>query len=486
MGIGFYKGKRSESGWEDSWFGGYNRMVSDHPMITLDFKVDVRVSASLSRELGWYNGEKVIKMYLLQVKKLGLIESLDYRIEEVEHPFMGKKTYEIISLESSSVMRRVIGSSGDLAPLFEKYEKEIRDSFLQMALNDKKNKKGEGDYNEGEGDYNEGEGDPNEGEGDPNEGEGDPNEGEGDPNEGEESPDKKKSRLVRATKNIKQGKKWSSWKDWKPLSEFSATPEFVHITEHRSPYIFTAQEVKNSEMLLKLLDISFEPKSDVVKSLRIGKLDASKIAEVPAGNISVYQQVLEEQDTRPFTFCVLADLSGSMGSGYDLSGRAGAQFSVMNSLYLALSQILPPDKLFIYGHTGDDNPDIYTFYSPYETSYDKRIPEYRKINFQQNYDGPVIEAIHKKIRETNDDRIIFLVLSDGSPCGNNYGSTNDFNDLKRILEKCRRDEFVTVGVGIQADHVKHLYTYSKVVSNLTMMPKEVASIINQVVRTEFK
>jgi hypothetical protein len=175
-------------------------------------------------------------------------------------------------------------------------------------------------------------------------------------------------------------------------------------------------------------------------------------------------------------------MSGSMGNG----NRIESQHHMLNTLYLAMREILPEDKLFIYGHSGEYTPEIYTFYSPHDTDYEKNIKFYRSVSWRQNYDGPVIEAIHKKVRETNDDRIIFISLSDGEPCGNNYGGTEHNEELKRILEKARRDEFVTVGIGIEADHVGALYTYSKCVWDLRLLPKEVSSIINQVVRVEFQ
>ena len=271
------------------------------------------------------------------------------------------------------------------------------------------------------------------------------------------------------------------------LSDFSETPKFVSFaqrvkTENPTPYKFKPGEIKNAEALIKLLDINFDPTSAEVKNLKMGKLDVSKIAEIPAGNLSVYKQTVEEQDTKPFSVCILADMSGSMGHG----GRIPAQRHIMNTLYLAMSQILTPDKLYIYGHSGDYTPEIFTFYSPYDTDYEKNIQFYNSVNWCQNYDGPVIEAIHKKVRETNDDRIIFISLSDGQPSGNNYGGHEHNEELKRILERARRDEFVTVGIGIQADHVTELYTYSKVVNDLKFLPKEVSSIINQVVRAEFQ
>jgi hypothetical protein len=63
---------------------------------------------------------------------------------------------------------------------------------------------------------------------------------------------------------------------------------------------------------------------------------------------------------------------------------------------------------------------------------------------------------------------------------------DDIVDMKRILEKAKRDEFVTVGIGIQYHSVEGLYVYSKVVEKLNTMVRDVSHVINNVVRAEFK
>lgn len=462
MAIGFNrhdsgkKNYRSTSGWERSWFGGYTRMIWDHPYISIDLKVDLKPQKELSRDIGVYAAEKLLKMYLLQAGQAEVLDRLE-RTVETRTDFFGKeKKYEVYSLNDSDVFGSILIKNPELSPLFDHYEKGILGSKVEMEIKeDESDDDGDGD---GDG------------------------EGEGDD---KKTPPSGKGEETMALKELLgqiKVQELSSLTSSSSLSSFNEKAVFKPLKESSDTYRFTRQEIQNAEMLLKMLDIDFEPKSDVVKSLRIGKLDTSKIAEVPAGNVSIYKQIVEEQDTRPFTVCILGDLSGSMKAGT----RLDVQFSVMNSLFLAMREILPPDKLFVYGHSGENIPEIYTFYSPYEPDYEKRISQYYGIPTNQNYDGPVIEAIHKKIRGITDDRIIFIVLSDGEPAGRHYGSRRDLEDLKKILERCRRDEFVTVGVGIQSFHVEGLYTYSKVVNDLRLMSKEVSALINRVVRTEFK
>ena len=483
-------GYKSTSGWEKSHFGGFTRVLNDYPYIKIDFDLDIKASGEAASELGTWQAEKLIKLYILKAKEKGLIEKFTSKV--IERPsFFGTviKKYSVVSLNNLAILSTICTSYPEMAPMFEHYKDSILSSTIEMEIQEPEPKKDKG---EGEG---EGEGQPQgekeeEGEGD-DEGQGegecdgeDEKESEsGSPAEGKQTPKGKSGKSIQDLMGeINESKPWSVAD--RSLTAFSEKPKFTAFgkKDSISSYQFNAEEKRDSELLIKLLDINFDPKSDEVKNLKLGKLDTSKIAEVPAGNLSIYKQRVEEQDTKPFSVCILADMSGSMGHG----GRIPAQRHIMNTLYLAMSQILTPDKLYIYGHSGDYTPEIFTFYSPYDTDYEKNIQFYNSVNWCQNYDGPVIEAIHKKVRETNDDRIIFISLSDGQPSGNNYGGHEHNEELKRILERARRDEFVTVGIGIQADHVTELYTYSKVVNDLKFLPKEVSSIINQVVRAEFQ
>ena len=67
----------------------------------------------------------------------------------------------------------------------------------------------------------------------------------------------------------------------------------------------------------RLLDINFQPKSDVITNLKNGKLDIRKLGEIPGGNTNVYLRMEENQSTRPFNVCILCDESGSMQSCWD-------------------------------------------------------------------------------------------------------------------------------------------------------------------------
>jgi len=475
--IGYLKNKSkgSVSGWEKSHFGGFYRMIQDYPYIKLDYSVRIEGTPELTKDLGWFTSEKLIKLFLIKLQSFDGLFTLTSEIVE-KKSFVGlvTKKYEVTTITQSSLtylLDRIEDS--EYQPLFAHYAKSLIGSTLEKELPEDKN---DDQDNEGE-DSPEDEEDKSKGK------EGKSKDGDG-LGEGKSEPKpttrKEPSKVIEAIKKMVEFKPSNGFNS---LSDFSAAPVFKTIdVSYLSEYRFHTQEIKDAENLLKLLDISYDPKSDVVKSLRAGKLDVQKIAEVPAGSTSIYKQTVEDVDTKPFGVCILADLSGSMAQGT----RLATQKRVLNTLYLAMSQIVPSDKLWIYGHTGDDEPEIYTFCSPYDTNYAQNIKAYDAVSICQNYDGPVIEAIHKKVREMTDDRIIFISLSDGQPAGNGYGDTSDIIDMKKIVERARRDEFVTVGIGIQYMSTPGLYQYSITVDDLSQLVKDASKLINKVVLTEFK
>jgi len=381
----------STSGWESSHFGGFTRIIYDYPYIKFDFKADIDLSKDLRTNLGIYSAEKLIKMYLVKCKELGYLKHFKKEVV-TEKDFLGReKRYEVLSLDHESVLHEVMGKYKEFAPLFNHYREDILKTNIKMEIPPEgQESQGGGGKGEGEGE-GEGEGQgQGEGEGDGEEGDGQ-GQGQGDGEEGEgDGEDKKKSKgggwggspekthdFKALEKLLDEMAEQKPFEKWNSLGGETGTPAFIPFTsENNSEYQFT----------------HFDPKSDEVKNLKLGKLDTSKLAEVPAGNVSVYKQTLEDQDTKAFAVCVLADMSGSMQGE-----RLNTQFKVLNSLYLALSEIIPVDDLHIYGHSGSSSqPKIYTFCNPYSPEYRRNIQQYYGVYNNSNYDGVVIQEVHKK------------------------------------------------------------------------------------------
>jgi hypothetical protein len=478
MSKGFIKKAwNSVSGWERSHFGGFKRMVYDYPYVSVDHKANIDTPNGLARNLGSvFNAEKLIKIYLMKAKKheaaMATLLREKVSITESVDPFTRRpiKTQRM-TLDHEGVFEYLLNHEPEFAPLFEEYRKEIFSSYIETELPEGQEGEGQG---EGEGD-GDGEG-QGEGQGDakPKNGDGE-GEGEGPTTKSYGGWGAGKKSLQEVLDAMKEFKPFSASKIGEEVPiRWLSKPRYGRSEGYTTEREFTTEEKINGDRLVKMLDISFEPKSDIVRSLRAGRLDTSKIAEVPAGNTAIYRQTLEDQDTKPFAVCILADMSGSMDGA-----KLHAQYHVLNSLYYGLHQIIPPDDLYIYAHTGDDEADIYTLCSPHNPEYEKNIGMYYDIDTECNYDGTVIEEVHKKIRNITDNPVIMITLSDGQPCDSEEA-------MKKILEKARRDQFVTMGVGIKAPYVSKLYTYHCVVEELDTFISDVSQLINKVVRTEFK
>ena len=472
------KAWNSVSGWERSHFGGFKRMILDYPYIQVDFSAKIGTPRKLASELQVFNAEKLIKIYLMKAKEhSAAMEALmsEATVTESTDPFTGRPVkVQRMSLNDTAAFEYICAREPEFAPLFENYQDQILSSYIEAELPEGK----EGGEGQGEGEEG-------------NQGEG---EGEGEGNESKDGNSEKESEDSQG-KTIKQKGGWGrggkslqeiidSMKEFKPLSSWKIgdevpirwldKPRTYGKREYKENRPFTEEEKINGDRLVKMLDISFEPKSDIVRSLRTGRLDTSKIAEVPAGNTAIYRQTLDDQDTKPFAVCILADMSGSMDGP-----KLHSQYTVLNSLYYGLSQIVPVSDLYIYAHTGDDQADIYTLCSPYKPDYEKNINMYYDIDTECNYDGTVIEEVHKKIRAITDNPVLMITLSDGQPC-------DSMDNMKKILEKARRDQFIAMGVGIAAPHVKDLYTYHCLVDDLDTFVNDVSQLVNKVVRAEFK
>jgi hypothetical protein len=520
MKIGYKSAYHSQTGWEKSHFGGHERLIWDFPTVSIPDSIKVTPQPGFS-DLGFYASGKLLKMFLVLAEEGGLMKYLfdpknAKEIEVSDWRGVQKKIQVKATTEQlKTVLLEVLHVETELAPLFDSFKDFIVGSSFEVLLDPPENGEGKSGSGKGQGAMQQGNSGQGQGQGEgQGEGEG---QGQGDSDgEGEgqgqgegqgegESKDQEltgeqiiehiTAGLASETKKAKRG--YQNWgaKNGYTMSSFStgctAEPKFKRITPATKPTKFTQCEKQNAEMLLKMLDITWDSDKDIVKSLRLGKIDISKIAEVPAGNVAVYQREMEEQSTKPFSICILVDESGSMGDVYSSStyreNKGTSAYRLTKSLYAAFRQILPPDKLFIYGHTEDGaHPQIFTYHDPYSPNFEYTIEDRRRRSQGGNYDGPVVKAIHEKVRSMTQDRIIFIVLSDGRPAGRGYGGQDDIEDFKRIVERAKRDEFVTCGIFVQYAGMPEMYQYHTQVDDVSEMPKKVSHLLNKVVKTEFQ
>ncbi len=509
----------SESNWENSYFGGYRNVLWDHPDIKIDYRFEFDNPNKGS--LGFYEFSKLIKLFLLQAKKQGIHHELltDVKEEKITKWFT---TYRRITLNPKSieyVVQKLATSRIELSNMFAHYRDLIVDTKFQYDTpdtdddEDKPEPKGGQQPQSGQGEKQkpkekekeeqEGE-DPEDGEeedDDPFKDKEEEEEGDGE-GEGEETENKGKTpgapkpvksegswtaikALVEALDNVREDKIEYHYVD---AITNGGGKTIIDILKPDHPETFTSNEILQAGRLVDLLDISFDPEEDKVQSLKSGKLETSKLGEVHSGNFNVYYRKESNMTTKPFSVCVLIDESGSMGSRRDMllgphASNLDYAVSMMKVLYKAFSQILPPSKMFFYGHSGKHAPVISVYHDPYNQNFEKTIGHAGKHQ-SNNYDPIAMEEVYKKVREYTEDNIIFLVVSDGQPCA--FDSADPTTDMKRVIEKCKRDGFVTMGVGVRYDMVKYIYPYYTVIHETEEFVKKVSVLVNHVVKTEFQ
>jgi hypothetical protein len=446
----------SRTNWEDSLYGGFERVLRDLPTIKTDF--NIRYEHSKKSDLAYYYKTKLADLFQYKVKEFKYHDYLlaSAKLEEGTNPFTGQSEKHLV-VDKEDVIKTLNAvklADSELASLFDNYEKEIINTKYYYDLTDFKDDDGDVSVN---------------------------------------------SKLKKAKENAKElisktskyeskyttyGKKIeSSFEDLKRNTTFF---NIINVKKGISKVSYNSEETIASSTLVNLLDVNFDPKRDKVENLRNGKLDIAKIATVPSGNTRVYYTIEENISTKPFSVCILMDESGSMchskGKKY--------QHSLVKILYKAFSQILPKDKIYIYGHSGDEesheNPEIRIYHDPYNQNFEDVFEAQNHISFNENYDGIVIEKIYDKIRSQTSESILFISISDGVPSGSGYGGSQAIDEMKRIIEKCRRDGFVTVGIGFDYDGVKDIYSYSTTIENLSESPKLVSTLLNKVVKLEFQ
>jgi hypothetical protein len=452
----------SSTNWETSEFGGFSQILWDLPDMSLPFNFDVTLPKD-TEYLPYYSKNKLLAYFLYNIKQRNLQDRLfkNVKKETVQYEYSSgsKDIYTFNKKSVKECLNSIIASEKELKSLFINYSNILANSDITCTKHR---------YEETVGGL-----------------------------EGDEYLKSKIDEVER--KKVFSFYKNTAFNSSGSFKELKDSLIFASPEEKTEPMSYTPLEVQYSDKLIDMLDISFEQDITKITNLRTGKLDIAKIIESLSGNNLLYYRKELHDRTRPFTVCILNDESGSMGTAsarrtyeYDQDPktksltRADMQHKVTKMLYRAFSQILPQDKIYVYGHTGTDTPVIYTYQDKFNPTFESTYSDQLSRSFRENYDGPVISSIYDKIRSFTDEAILFIVISDGEPCGHNYGGYQDKTDLRRIVEKCKRDSFVTCGIGFQYNGVKNLYNYNTIVNNLNDAPTLISMLINNVVKSEFQ
>lgn len=426
--------RKSKVSWENSFFGGIKRVIYDYPSIHLPNNIVIKYNSSNRFFLSFLD-KKMFDIFMLKTKDEHLIKKLldEFYISK-EISLVGVEENRLyISPASIKDCLDCLSYDVDLGNIFSNEEvvellTESCDVYIIIPPN-------------------------------------------------ESAKDYAKSII----ENVKE-LKYDWWKSRESLTgSLKDNAVFVKMISEKTT-TYTSEQKRDGDSLVRMLDINYDPKSDKIENLKCGKMSSHKIAEIPAGNSHIYHRVEENQSTKPFSVCILCDESGSM----QCQSLDVHQNNLVKTLYYAFSQMLPSERIYVFGHSGNSNPLIRIYQDRINQNFETSINTQLDNEYGQNYDGPVIECIYERVRQqAPDDNILFISISDGEPCGFDYGGDDAIKDLRRIIEKCKRDRFLTVGIGLNYN-VDKIYNYSTAVFDNEDIVKKVSSIINIAVKTEFQ
>ena len=461
----------SKTYWESSYFGGVKRVLTEYPFYRLNYDLYAYLSktSKAGSELSIYQSDKLVNILMSQAfqsgeRRMGFLNWYKAELmKTLSSPkLLSQRTVMTSSRPKISIeIRKDILQSyiqfakeGELKAIFDEYGDSILDEGSRIViLSDMPNNDGASS-----------------------------SKAESEEDESEEGDDQNESKsgysrsLINSYAEAYATSFVNSFKDKKNVEDYTVTvknlPKVGDIT-------FTKDEMVFAKKLAQMLDISHDTKPDVVNNLLHGKMDTNKLAEVLSGNNRVYTKTLEHQMLKPFKVIVLGDYSGSMSHAYGGDPPIKFQKKVMKSLFYMFHEVLDIKDVEFYGHSGSDEPILYRFHSPEYPHFEQTFGSF--VSLDENYDGPVIEHLHKITRDKTSNPVLLITLSDGQPSGHNYGGKKANDNLKRILEKVKRDNFVTVGIGMQYQHQNDLYQYSVTINDLSSI-SSVAQIINRAVK----
>lgn len=449
--------------WEESFYGGIERLVYDFPYITIPNNIEL---VHRTRRYCTYFEEKSFKIFLLKVKEHGLFgkllklaTSIPFEQLPFKPRFPIKACLMISKTDIDDCLSYIASRDADISSLFKDETVTkflLEDSYIYILI---KKEEDDGDDDGG------------------NDGSDD-----NDDNGGNYDSSSAIKDAINVLKGVKKVERFSYSRESVSNGKHKEGLVFKKVNHNSKSTRYDKSQRKDAENLIRMLDINYDKKHDKIDSLKCGKLSPQKIAEVPAGNMHIYHRIEEDQATKPFSVVMLCDESGSMEG--DL---IKAQYQLVKTLYLTFSQLMPSENIFVFGHTGDATPDVYVYQDKLNQGFEQTIDDQLVRELCENYDGPVIEAIHERVRkQAPNDNILMIVISDGSPCGRNYGGYDAELELQRVVEKCKRDSFVIVGVGLYYNSVKTLYKYNTVIKDTDHLVENVSKVVNIAVKTEFQ
>ena len=213
----------------------------------------------------------------------------------------------------------------------------------------------------------------------------------------------------------------------------------------------------------------------VTHNHKSGRLDKRDLYRVPTGSVDVFRKKEAAPDPKGTALFVLVDASASMRGGKWRD--AGVATALLND---AIQPLGVPTMIATFteqSRLGCDHQIIKSFHENRNT--DEVISDFGRIHdtMCQNADGESIMWAYNELLKRPEPRKVLLVLSDGSPCCDNWG---DCDTYTRNVVAQLQDKIECYGIGIQSHAVERYYRDNVVLSRSS----ELGSAMLKVIRTK--
>jgi len=226
---------------------------------------------------------------------------------------------------------------------------------------------------------------------------------------------------------------------------------------------------------------------------RKGKLDKARLAQVPTGNVNVFQ-VEKEGETLDTAISVVIDLSGSMGPGYDPKYKAYYAKLMAIALSETFDALNVPFEVIgfhndwnasvsIMPGTQRGEPIEYVIFKDFGEKYKRVRTRMNAITGDgNNTDGEAIMACALRLAKRPEARKIMFILSDGMPAGGGVDRGVLCKHLEEVITEITKAGIEVVGIGAMTDHIKDFYNKEHgasgaVINDMTKLAVEVYKLM---------
>ena len=264
---------------------------------------------------------------------------------------------------------------------------------------------------------------------------------------------------------------------------------FLYETGNKEYYMMEKAKIQKYIPSIRKLLINIDKNRDFnIYGCRTGLLDTTKLAEAYQNVPQVYIRQ-GKVSTSKLSVCILVDESGSMGDYINkFVGSRADQARRAAILRAEGFNHIPGVDLFIYGHSADEGNEGETNLRIYREPGNKKVDKYALSDIQErfeNRDGTAISEVCKRVRKKTDNKVLMMILSDGSPCACDYYGHSAWKDVRKSVTEAEKMNFeiVQINIGdIDEDEVNRTFKNNINLSDdMSALPLELAKIIKKLV-----